>query len=114
MEAKMAETINWRGASGQTYTYYIHELPWRPADKHDGNYIFAKQANGSWLAVYIGQGHVQSRYDAAMDEGCINDKGATHYHVHTKSDEATRKAEESDLIDGNPECKWPKGCNGHD
>ena len=110
----MADTINWKGASGSTYTYYIHKLPYRPSDEHDGNYIFAKLSGRTWLAVYIGQGHLQSRYDAALEEGCVTDKGATHYHVHTASSEAARTAEERDLIVGNPECNWPKGCNGHD
>ena len=110
----MADTFDWLGASGESYKYYIHELPWRPDDKHDGNYIFAKVVGREWNAVYIGQGHLQTRYDDAMNEGCVNDKNATHYHVHTQSSKATREAEESDLIAGNPECEWPTGCNGHD
>ena len=110
----MADTFDWPGASGQNHTHHYHPLPWRPNDRQDGNYIFARLVDRVWHAVYIGQGHLQSRYDAAMKEGCVNDKGATHYHVHINEGEAARKAEESDLIAGNPECNWPDGCNGHD
>ena len=105
------ETFGWRGQSGKTYTYYIAELPWRPAPDQDGNYIFAKLINGIWHAVYIGQGDLQDRYDAALNESCVSRKGATHYHRHLNSSAESRRQEESDLIAGNPECKHPNGCN---
>ena len=110
----MAETTTWRGASGKTYTYYIDKLPWRPKADQDGNYIFAKKINGVWHAVYVGQGDLQDRYDAALKEGCVTRKNSTHYHRHLNNDTSARRAEEDDIIAGNPECKWPNGCNGHD
>ena len=103
----------WAGASGAGYEYAVHELPSRPPN-YIGNYIFAKVVNDVWHAVYIGQGNLQDRHDAAIKEGCVTQKGATHYHEHLNYDEIARKGEESDLIAGNPECEWPQGCNGHD
>ena len=110
----MTDSVNWKGASGASYVYSVHKLPWRPAANQKGNYIFAKAVNNYWHPVYIGQGDLQERYDAALKEGCVRDKAATHYHVHTQNDKAARENEESDLIAGNPKCKWPEGCNGHD
>ena len=103
----------WTGNSGAQYEYTVHELPWQPP-AYTGNYIFAKQVNGIWHAVYIGQGDLQDRYAAAMREGCVTEKGATHYHEHLNYDETARWGEERDLITGNPECKQPNGCNGRD
>ena len=110
----MADTHDWPGASGQTYTYYIHDLNWVPKADQDGNYIFARQEGGVSYAVYVGQGDLKSRRQAALDEGCVTRKGATHYHCHNNSDRNARLAEESDIIEGNPETKAPKGCNGVD
>ena len=110
----MASTEKWTGASGKGYTYYIHKLPWRPKSGQTGNYIFAKQINNIWYAVYVGQGDLQDRYDAAMREGCVNQQGATHYHVHNNANRSARLAEEKDVIEGNAECKHPRGCNGKD
>ena len=107
-------TEDWKGDSGKTYRYHIQELPWRPDANQDGNYIFAKQISDIWHAVYIGQGDLRDRYDAAKKEGCVDEKGATHYHSHLNGNKASRTSEEKDLIAGNPECEWPTGCNGHD
>lgn len=108
------DSVDWPGQSGKTYRYDVHEVGWRPNSGQDGNYIFAKVVGGVWNAVYVGQGDLQTRYDAAINEGCVTNKGATHYHVHLNADKGTRQAEETDVINGNPECNWPVGCNGHD
>ena len=110
----MSSMIDWRGNSGALYNYAVYELPWPPNAGQDGNYIFAKRISGIWYAVYIGQGDLRARYDAALREGCVTSKSATHYHFHLNSDASARRNEERDLIAGNPECKWPNGCNGHD
>lgn len=107
----MADQERWRGKSGESYTYEIHKLPWRPSPNQDGNYIFAKKPGQFWHAVYVGQGNLQDRYDAALDDGCVTVKGATHYHVHLNSNSNSRTREESDIIAGNPECMDPTGCN---
>ncbi len=111
----MSDQHDWTGASGKSYGYAVHELSWRPEADQDGNYIFAKKVGGIWLAVYIGQGDLQERYDDAMEEGCVTGKSATHYHEHLQSSRQARLDEEKDLIDGNPECHGEKcGCNGYE
>ena len=104
----------WRGGSGSQYMYMVFKLPHRPDSELTGNYVFAKQysEDGPWHAVYVGQGKLQERYDAAIDEGCVTDNGATHYHYHTDHPlESDRREEESDIIAGNAECRPPNGCN---
>ncbi len=107
----MADTFDWSGATGQQYTYSIHDLEWVPAADQDGNYIFAKKINAGWEAVYVGEGDLQSRRAAALDEGCAKRKGATHYHCHLNQKEEARLAEETDVLKGNPEAYEPVGCN---
>lgn len=107
-------TVDWPGLSGTKYTYHVNQLPWRPDADQKGNYIFAKVVNGVWNAVYIGQGILRDRYDAALQEGCVSSHGATHYHAHLNTNANARLSEERDLINGRPECIWPNGCNGHD
>ena len=108
----MADTFDWSGASGQQYTYGIHDLEWVPAADQDGNYIFAKNVNDGWHAVYVGEGDLQSRRAAAFDEGCAKRKGATHFHCHLNGNQNSRLTEETDIIAGNPETMTPVGCNG--
>lgn len=110
----MSQSVSWTGQSGTSYNYDVHALPWRPAAGQDGNYIFAKIVNNVWQPVYIGQGNLQERYDAALGEGCVRSKGATHYHEHLNGLKTNRVNEEADLIAGHPNCKWPTGCNGKD
>ena len=113
----MFDTADWRGQSGKTYSYQVHDLNQRPTADEEGNYIFAKcvdYVDYAWKAVYVGQGNLQDRYDAAIKEGCVTRKGATHYHSHPNSNTDSRQEEEQDIIKGNPECQWPDGCNGHD
>lgn len=107
----MAETIEWQGASGHRYTYYIHDMSFDPNAGQDGNYIFARQVSSGWEAVYVGQGDVKDRKNAAINEGCVDEKGATHFHCHIHSVESDRRAEERDVLAGNPEAYVPTGCN---
>ena len=88
--------------------------PSGPPGEMVGVYVFAKVLGPYWEAVYIGEGEFTDRYQAAIKEGCVVDKGATHFHMHFEEDDVARKALERDLIDGHPECKWPTGCNGID
>ena len=57
---------------------------------------------------------VRDRYDAAVREGCVTRKGATHFHWHLNGSEAARKIEERELIAEHPECQSRSGCNGQD
>ena len=108
------DVVDWIGQSGETYRYHVHNFDWRPSSDQNGNYIFAKVVKGVWNAVYVGQGDLRDRYDDAINEGCVTRKGATHYHVHLNVNEDARRVEETDIINGNLECRWPVGCNGHD
>ncbi len=107
----MAETIEWQGASGHRYTYYIHDMSFDPNAGQDGNYIFARKVSSGWEAVYVGQGDLKDRRNAAINDGCVDEKGATQFHCHNNSVERNRKAEESDVLGGNPEAYVPTGCN---
>ncbi len=112
----MAESFDWPGASGRTYKYAIHDLDWVPAPNQDGNYIFARSTGTTltgitWHAIYVGQGDLRDRRQAALDEGCVQRKGATHRHCHLNAREEERLAEEEDVLEGNPEAYVPDGCN---
>ena len=107
----------WKGESGKRYIYRTFEMPHKPPEDTKGNYIFAEQlGNGTWFAIYVGQGDLRDRYNAALREGCVTEKGATHYHYHTNNQSSVvkRLREENDIIEGNPECESPLGCNGQD
>ena len=116
VEGKKGKQAIWRGANGAMYEYDVYSVEARPTTNDKGNYIFAKRApsNAYWLAVYVGEGKLRDRYDAALDEGCVTKKGATHYHRHFNDSKTDRVSEETEIINGNTECKHPTGCNGKD
>jgi predicted GIY-YIG superfamily endonuclease len=100
--------IYWEGQSGKKYGYWIHPIGTSFKDA-PGNYIYAKETQpGRWKPLYIGQtSSLKDRLGDHEKESCAKRNGATHIHAHTSSDsEATRKAEESDLIS-----KWKPVCN---
>ncbi len=106
-----APRVGWRGGSGQQYTYSVYDLDFVPAADQDGNYVFAKEIQNGWEAVYIGQGDMKTRRAAHLNEGCVTRNGATHFHGHLNRTESAGLAEESDMLDGNPEAYEPTGCN---
>ena len=100
--------INWEGASGSKYGYWIYKIGTTFKDA-PGNYIYAKETRpGYWSPVYIGQtSSLANRLADHEKEACATRNGATHIHAHTGSDsEQVRRAEERDLID-----KWDPVCN---
>lgn len=105
-----AQTAIWQGASGTQYTYYVYPLP-HSFPEQKGNYIFAKIVSKMWVPIYIGEGDLEDRVDNPDQGECILEKGATHIHAHKKDDDHARKAEEADLLAGNPEAYVPIGCN---
>ncbi|MEI6607878.1 MAG: GIY-YIG nuclease family protein [Verrucomicrobiota bacterium] len=99
-------TCKWPGKSGQTYTYYIYSIG-ASFKEEAGNYIFCKlNASGQWVPQYIGQTeNLNQRLGNHEKEVCAKRNGATHIHAHLTSVEATRLAEEKDLIQTyNPPC----------
>lgn len=104
-----APTIDWQGASGTTYRYWIY--PFWPSLKKGaaGNYIFAKETKpGYWLPIYVGEtSDLSERFAGHHKFGAARRQGATHIHVHLNTDEPqARRNEESDLIQ-----KWHPPCN---
>ena len=79
-------THTWHGSTGNIYRYEIHPLHPLFIPSTHGNYVFAKLSpQGLWLAVYVGQGHLQERHAAAIREGCVLQKYATHFHYHANA-----------------------------
>ena len=101
-------TINWPGASGESYTYHISKrgASFKAAP---GNYIFAKETSpGRWTPIYIGQTeNLHDRLDGHNEEPCADRNGATHIHTHLNTaGKQARLAEETDLIQ-----RWEPPCN---
>lgn len=107
------ETVEWTGARGNKYKYWVYELPAILASGHDGNYIYTKVENQSWQPLYIGQGDLGDRTDIENhhQSACLKRKWATHVHTHENANEAARLAEEHDLLQNYPQAYQPTGCN---
>jgi hypothetical protein len=106
-------SVTWKGASGKGYTYWIYQIPAGFNSGQDGNYIYAKVVNNTWVPLYIGQGDLGERtnIDNHHQSRCLKSKGATHVHAHKNVHETDRIAEEQDLLTGNPGAYQPIGCN---
>jgi predicted GIY-YIG superfamily endonuclease len=101
-------TINWPGASGNNYEYYIHPIGTRFKNLA-GNYIFARETKPNyWAPVYIGEtADLSSRFNNHHQADAIKRNGATHIHVHSTTGGAqVRRDEETDL-----RRKWNPPCN---
>ena len=102
------QQVNWQGASGSTYTYWVADAG-RGFKDEPGNYIFAKETSqGRWTALYIGQtGSLRDRLTSSHEKwSCAKSNGATHIHTHTNSSgEEARLNEEADLyVSQSPPC----------
>ncbi|HXX73525.1 MAG TPA: hypothetical protein VEI50_00170 [Nitrospiraceae bacterium] len=104
----MADTINWQGASGKTYTYWIYPIS-VSFNATPGSYCVAKEVEpGRFRPLYFGEtADLSERFDNHHKWSCFTRNGATHIHAHTNSDQKVRLEEESDLIK-----KWNPTCNG--
>lgn len=111
----MTQIVTWNGKSGTPYKFEVH--PKGTTFRNvDGNYIFVQETQTGWNAVYIGEGNLEKRTQDKEHLACASQKGFTHYHIHTNSNEQYRKFEEADLIAQHTEC-WIEngGCNAtHD
>lgn len=102
-------TINWPGASGRRYKYWIYPLG-HEMKAAAGNYCFAKQtAPGRWSPVYFGQtGNLSERFENHHKMTCALRYGATHIHAHLNAGgDQARLDEETDLVR-----QWSPPCNG--
>ena len=100
-------TIQWPGASGETYKYWIYSAG-ASLKAEGGNYIFARETSpGQFTPVYIGEtSDLSERFDDHHKADCINSAGATHIHAHLNSKKQNRLNEEGDLI-----AQWKPSCN---
>ena len=107
------QSVTWRGASGDGYTYWVYQIPVAFVTGVEGNYVYSKLENNVWVPLYIGQGDlgVRANIEKHHQSQCLKSKGATHVHVHTNEREADRTAEECDLLLGHSVAFQPKGCN---
>ena len=102
------QNINWVGASGTKYLYWIRPIGTTFNNAEPGNYVFAKETPpGTYTPIYVGEtGDLSERFDNHHKMPCIKLNGATHITVH-KGDTSVdvRRAEEQDLKDKyNPVC----------
>ena len=107
----MAEEIIWDGESGKQYKFWIFPINHTFGANEVGNYIFAKREGSRWPAIYIGEGELQIRVAAAIREGCVTRKSATHIHANLINSERARKEVESDILAAHTEAYAPTGCN---
>ncbi len=109
----MPDTWNWVGATGRSYSYKVFELPVSFGRRQFGNYVQAKHGTGGrWIPVYVGEGDLAKRISPDHYKAhCIEQKGATHVHVHLNSDEHDRRGELRDVLARNVEAYEPSGCN---
>ena len=107
------QQVQWAGASGTKYTYYVYALPSNLSEGQDGNYIYAKIENNSWKPIYVGEGDLgmRTKIDNHHQAACLKSKGATHVHAHKNGVEKDRLAEEQDLLANYPQAYKPTGCN---
>ena len=109
----LGDFVQWPGASGKHYHFYVFELPDPPIPTdEDGNYIFTKHQGGEWRAIYIGQGNLVDRIAEGVAAPCIQTKDATHVHVQAINEgENVRRNIERDLLAYHDEAYVPTGCN---
>ena len=109
----MPKGVVWKGKSGEQYGFAVFPLPIRTNFSHkEGNYIFTKDEDGAWRAIYIGQGDLDDHITEGQDDECIKSKGATHVCMIIEPggvDE--RRAMEKDLLAEHIEAYAPIGCN---
>jgi hypothetical protein len=104
------EIAYWYGKSGKGYLFEIY--PKATFHEIDGNYIFAKKDGIAWKPIYIGEGNLKTRTQDEEHLKCALKKGFTHYHIHSNTNAQARKDEETDLIQGHPDCLVENGgCN---
>ncbi|MBN2357011.1 hypothetical protein JXO59_12920 [candidate division KSB1 bacterium] len=93
-------TINWAGASGNKYLYWIYPIDASIKD-HPGNFILSKRTQyGFWIPCFVGETeHLKKCLRWLENDSVVRRFGATHVHVHLSAEsEAARKAEVQDLL----------------
>ena len=98
-QRSVVNTVFLKGQSGQSYGYKAYGLE-TPLYDLPSNYIFAREEQGYWVPIYIGE--AESLIDRLAQHEkmpCAVQNGITHIHVHVNfGGEFERLREESDLI----------------
>ncbi len=104
------QSIQWRGASGKEYTYYIWPRHSHVENGPPGNFIHVKEGpDGTLLPVYIGQtDDLNHRFVKPETQSCVDANGATQLHLHSSVSQGQeeRLAEVADLV-----ARWKPACN---
>jgi hypothetical protein len=103
------QSIQWRGESGEEYTYYIWPRGSQVEQGPPGNFLHVKETEeGILVPVYIGQTEDLNRRLLSEEmQKCVNTNGATQLHLHASfKGEAARMAEQADLM-----ARWKPVCN---
>jgi len=106
------EPCKWIGKTGTEYIYYTYPVSTKFIEKHYGNYIYAKKADGKWVPIFIGEGNLsKQRADRHAQADCLDGEETTHIHVHGETSKEKRQSEVRDLLAAYPEAFEPTGCN---
>ena len=99
------------GQSGNKYEFEVY--PRQTAFNHVGAvYLLTKRTKksngtGTHEFLYVGEtGNLSTRFDNHHKQDCFDERGANCICVHQDGDEKSRRAKESDLLEGR---NWP--CN---
>jgi hypothetical protein len=103
-------TVDWPGASGRRYHYWVYRLPARFEPGQTGNFIFARLDGRRWVPLYIGQGDLHAAATAPPARACLEAAGATHLHANQGGHTQVRRDEARDLLRAHPEALQPHGC----
>lgn len=105
-------SVDWTGASGRRYRYWVYPLPAAFDPGRTGNYLFARlEADGRWTPVLIGHGDLHAVTADPPARACLEAAGATHLHANQGGHTQVRIDEAEDLRAAHPETRWPTGCN---
>ncbi len=108
-----APSVDWTGASGRRYRYWVSALPTAFEPGQTGNYIYARlEPDGRWTPVLIGQGDLHAAAGDPPAAACLAAAGVTHLHANQGGQTQVRIEEADDLLAAHPEARWPSGCTG--
>ena len=101
----------WIGASGFEHTFHVYKRG-EAIPPRLGLYIYCrKDASGTWLPIYMGQGDLSVCCSDPELLACIDRKGATHIHMRLCASADERADELVDLMKRCPNTFAPEGCN---
>ena len=95
--SKVVPTVVIKGASGRTYTFWVHELGTTFNANQPPVYVVMREDPQQYVVVYIGQtGDLAERFEDHHKRSCMAKHGANRIAVQVQRDEAERLAIEND------------------